>query len=98
MMWQPIETAPKDGTRFMVIKWWRDYSSGDPTAGYWSDPQQYAWETDAKREQCFHSIPRQTCIRDTTIVNGRREYDDVRWTMLPPLPASPFLPAKGGLP
>ena len=87
--WQDISTAPKDGTPFIAIKWWRDYASPDPHAGYWGTPERYAFATNPRDEQCWHSSSRQTCIRDTTYNNGSRELDAWRWIALPPLPEPP---------
>lgn len=40
MTWQPIETAPKDGTVVILCDGWRN-----PVAGYWDDDADgYPWK------------------------------------------------------
>lgn len=56
MSWQPIETAPKDGTRIMLVG---GVYHGVPFAGYW-DPSPYTprpWTTVVGRHPLEEHCP-----------------------------------------
>lgn len=63
--WRTMDSAPVDGTPFEAIHWYRNYVPGlpDPKGGKWGRINIFAYATDPRDEQCWHSIPRQSCIR-----------------------------------
>jgi hypothetical protein len=82
-MWQPIETAPRDGSRILV--WFRTHGAVSVS---WDDPD---GDTDSKWAIW--------CVDDFKhgpwSVRGYREGDDTHWM---PLPDGPETPAEAGNP
>ena len=63
--WQPIETAPKDGTRLILLRgkgvvcgYWNDDKYIQKSQPYWSHDQERIWGVrDAKTNQPTHWMP-----------------------------------------
>lgn len=76
MKWQPIETAPKDGTTVLLYR---------PTALRWCVVDKGRWET-----QKYHSKPSPYWSSDQKLptVAEQRSWEPTHWMPLPEPPES----------
>ena len=77
MTWQPIETAPKDGSRVLI--WRGDTYSAEAVAGYWDDDK-------------YARNPRPYWTGHDHYWRGKRwcrEHAPTHWMTLPEPPVTP---------
>lgn len=82
MEWQPIETAPKDGTRIML---WRGY----PRFGFWQEMVIAQWFNDSWRwpDPRENASTHDVWSEDDLYYGFEDEENFTHWMPLPPPPA-----------